>query len=162
MTSIVNGEPVPSTARILLVDADAAVRASFGQALRPLGTVEVAATGADALRLLSMRKFSVVLLDLQLPLIDGFVVLRTLAARSGPNKETPVYAMTTDGSEQIRQRALREHAVYVMTKPVPIATLITLVDSALQKEASAASRAEAADAHAKPPSSAPPPPDSAT
>jgi CheY-like chemotaxis protein len=156
MTSMVHGEPPASMARILLVDGDAAVRVSFSQALRPLGVVDVAATGADALRLLATRKFSVIVLDLQLPLIDGFMVLRTLAARPGPNKDTPVYTMTSDGSEQIRARALEAHAVYVMTKPVPVATLITLVDSALQRAQEASSHAEHAAVTAKPPSVAPP------
>ena len=123
---------VPSTGGILVVDGDPIVRSLFAQALGPFGKVEVASSGLDALRLLAASRFDVVLLDLHVPTVDGFVILRTLATRPGPNGETPVYALTTDLSGQARDRALREHAAFVLTKPVPMATLTTLIGAALR------------------------------
>ena len=73
---------------ILIVDDDPTIRAMFGRALQSLGEVEQAANGADALRLLGSKKYSVVLLDLHMPVIDGFVILHTLATKPGPNRET--------------------------------------------------------------------------
>jgi CheY-like chemotaxis protein len=120
---------------ILVVDDDPTIRAMFARALQSLGEVEQASNGADALRLLGARKFSVVLLDLHMPVIDGFVILHTLATKQGPNRETPVYVVTADGSDQARIRALRRHAVFFLTKPVPIGTLVNLVGSTLKKSA---------------------------
>jgi len=124
-----------SAAGILVVDGDPIVRSVFAQALEPFGKVEVASNGLDALRLLATRKFDVVLLDLRVPVVDGFFILRTLATRPGPNAETPVYALTSDVSEQARARAMEEHAAFVLTKPVPVSTLTTLIGAALGKDA---------------------------
>lgn len=123
---------------ILIVDDDPTIRAMFARALKDLGEVEQASNGADALRLLGAQKFSVVLLDLHMPVIDGFVILHTLASKPGPNRDTPVYVVTADGSDQARIRALRRHAVFFLTKPVPIGTLVNLVDSTLKKSAARA------------------------
>jgi CheY-like chemotaxis protein len=126
---------------ILIVDDDPTIRAMFARALQALGEIEQAGNGADALRLLSAKKFSIVLLDLHMPVIDGFVILHTLATKPGPNRETPIYIVTADVSDQARLRALRQHAVFFLTKPVPIVTLVALVDSTLKKSAQrAASR----------------------
>lgn len=120
---------------ILIVDDDPTIRAMFARALKAQGDVEQAANGADALRLLSAKRFDVVLLDLHMPVVDGFVLLHTLANKPGPNHDTPVYVITADTSEQARVRALRRHAVFMLTKPVPIATLCALVSGTLKKGA---------------------------
>jgi CheY-like chemotaxis protein len=124
----------PLNAGILIVDSDPVVRALFAQALGPFGDVQLATNGLDALRLLSSKKYDVILLDLAVPAIDGFVILQMLSNRPGPNAETPVYALTADVSEQARARALREHAAFVLTKPVPIATLKNLIRAALRRD----------------------------
>jgi CheY-like chemotaxis protein len=128
---------------ILIVDDDPTIRMMFSRALKSLAEVEQAAGGGDALRLLSTKKYGVVLLDLHMPVIDGFVVLHTLSAKPGPNRDTPIFVVTADTSDQARVRALRRHAVFLLTKPVPIATLVALVDSALKKSASRAERGHA-------------------
>jgi CheY-like chemotaxis protein len=154
-------------AGILIVDDDPTIRTMFARALGGLGEIEQAANGGDALRMLATKKYGIVLLDLHMPVMDGFVVLHTLANKPGPNKDTPIYVITADTSDQARIRALRRHAVFLLTKPVPIGTLTALVDSALKKSilrAQAAKDASDAAGHAapardagrEPPSSRPP------
>jgi CheY-like chemotaxis protein len=123
---------------ILIVDDDPTIRAMFARALQSLGDVEQASNGVDALRVLGSKKYGVVLLDLHMPVIDGFVILHTLGTKPGPNRDTPVYVVTADGSDQARVRALRQHAVFFLTKPVPIGTLVALVDATLKKSAARA------------------------
>jgi CheY-like chemotaxis protein len=129
-------------AGILIVDDDPTIRAMFARALKPLGDVETAANGGEALRLLGAKRYGVVLLDLHMPMIDGFVLLHTLSSKGGPNRDTAIFVITADTSEQARLKALRRHAVFLLTKPVPLATLTALVQSALKK---AAARAAAGD-----------------
>lgn len=142
-------------AGILIVDDDPTIRTMFARALAGLADVETASNGGEALRLLGAKKYSLVLLDLHMPVMDGFVVLHTLSSKQGPNKDTPIYVVTADMSEQARIRALRRHAVFFLTKPVPLATLSTLVEASLKK---AAAREQAALAARELPSSPPPPP----
>jgi CheY-like chemotaxis protein len=134
---------------ILVVDDDPTIRVMFARALKALGDVEQAANGAEALRLLGAKRFDVVLLDLHMPVIDGFVLLHTLAGKPGPNRDTPVYVITADTSEQARIRTLRRHAVFLLTKPVPLATLAGLVGSTLKQGAARALTAapELAEGH---------------
>lgn len=123
-------------ADILIVDDDLTIRTMFARALRPLGEIEQASNGAEALRLLGTKKYGVVLLDLHMPVIDGFVILHTLSTKPGPNRDTPIYIITADMSDQARIRALRRHAVFFLTKPVPLVTLVSLVESTLKRSAS--------------------------
>lgn len=123
---------------ILIVDDDSTIRTMFARALKDLGEIEQAANGSDALRLLGSKKYSVVLLDLHMPGIDGFTILQTLSQKPGPNKDTPVYVVTADGSDESRLSALRRHAVFFLSKPIPIGTLVSLVDSTLKKSAARA------------------------
>ncbi len=128
-------------AGILIVDDDPTIRAMFSRALGSLGEIEQAGNGADALRLLGAKKYGIVLLDLHMPVVDGFAILHVLSTKGGPNRDTPIYVVTADVSEQARIRALRRHAVFLLTKPVPIVTLMALVDSALKKSAARAAAA---------------------
>jgi CheY-like chemotaxis protein len=142
---------------ILIVDDDPTIRAMFSRALQSLGEVDQAPGGADALRMLAGHKYDVVLLDLHMPVIDGSVILQTLANRPGPNRETPIYIVTADTSEHARVKTLRNHAVFFLTKPVPIPTLIALVDATLKKAAYRARPASVATARSKTPTRTPPP-----
>ena len=120
---------------ILIVDDDVTIRGMFARAMKTLGDVEQAGNGAEALRMLASKKYSIVLLDLHMPVVDGFVILHTLSTMPGPNRDTPVYVLTADVSEQARVRALQRHAVSFLTKPVPIGTLMALVEATLKKGA---------------------------
>ncbi len=138
-------------AGILIVDDDPTIRAMFSRALKDLGEIQQAANGAEALRHLGARKYDIVLLDLHMPIVDGFVLLHTLANKPGLNRETPIYVITADTSEQARIRALKRRAVYMLTKPVPIATLTALVESALRKAARGSQPPEAGEGDAPEP-----------
>ena len=120
---------------ILIIDDDVTIRGMFARAMKTLGEVDQAANGAEAMRMLASKKFSVVLLDLHMPVVDGFVILHTLSTMPGPNRDTPVYIITADVSEEARVRALQRHAVSFLTKPVAIGTLMALVESTLKKVA---------------------------
>ncbi len=143
---------------ILIIDDDPTIRTMFARALQGKGEIDQAGNGADALRLLGAKKYSVMLLDLHMPVIDGFVILHTLATKPGPNRETPIYVITADISDQARIRALRRHAVFFLTKPVPIATLVALVDSTLKKSAQRAASGSREIVRENPAPPAPPPP----
>jgi DNA-binding response OmpR family regulator len=68
-----------------------------------------------------------------MPVIDGFVLLHTLSSKPGPNRETPIYVITADTSDGARLKALKHRALFMLTKPVPIVTLVGLVSQTLKK-----------------------------
>ena len=73
--------------RILLVDDEAAIQRAVGPLLRSRGyDVDIAGTGADALRIVDEQPPDLVVLDLGLPDIQGTEVCRRIRARV----ETPI------------------------------------------------------------------------
>ncbi|HVY49144.1 MAG TPA: response regulator [Minicystis sp.] len=117
---------------LLLVDDDSAIRTLFARALQGRGDIDQAGGGGEALRLLGAKKYDLVLLDLHMPVIDGWVVLQMLATKPGPNRDTPVFVVTADTSDRARVEALRRKAVFFLTKPVNLATLTSLIEGALK------------------------------
>jgi two-component system, sensor histidine kinase and response regulator len=83
-----------SAVSILLVDDDPAKRFALKTILAPLGeNVIEAASGADALRQLLRQEFAVVLLDVRMPIMDGFDTAQLIRQR--PRSElTPIIFVT--------------------------------------------------------------------
>jgi two-component system response regulator MprA len=79
-------------ARVLVVDDDAAIRRMVSQALAFEGyEVETAADGAEAVAAIARARPALVLLDMRMPVLDGWGVVRELRARS---IDVPIVVMT--------------------------------------------------------------------
>jgi CheY-like chemotaxis protein len=111
--------------RVLVVDDDATVRELLSSVLeRESLTVDLAADGQEALALLSENTYSVVLLDLLMPKVDGFTVLDRLA---GGGKPLPVVLVVTgaDRGALAQLDAQRIHGI--VRKPFDSEELASLV-----------------------------------
>jgi two-component system chemotaxis response regulator CheY len=75
-----------------------------------------AQNGAEALDLLAERQFDLILLDLNMPVMDGFGFLERLAERGEPRP--PIIVITTESGAVDRERAKALGAVAYVTKPV--------------------------------------------
>jgi signal transduction histidine kinase len=86
-----------SPVSILIVDDDSTKRFALKTILAPLGEdVVEASSGADALRQLLRQEFAVVLLDVRMPLMDGFETAQLIRQR--PRSElTPIIFVTALG-----------------------------------------------------------------
>src|SRR6478609_827609 len=91
-----NGRSEP---RILIADDDASIRQLLTTIVRRerLG-VDAAADGEEAIRKLSEHEYSVILLDLMMPHVDGFGVIDYL--REHPQKNKPVVLVITAYADQ--------------------------------------------------------------
>lgn len=102
------------------------------KALESTGRFSVleATTGAAGLELVRSRRPAVVLLDLDLPDIDGIEVARRLQA--DPETETiPIVVITASVMKQEREDALRAGCIAFIEKPFDIARLRAMVDYAI-------------------------------
>jgi CheY-like chemotaxis protein len=114
--------------RILAVDDNAVNLLVLDQVLASFGhQVVKAASGAEALSILAVDRFDLVLMDIQMPEMSGVEALRLLHAADGPNQLTPVVALTADVTSGGRQRYLelgfREHC----SKPIQIPKLMETI-----------------------------------
>ena len=120
-------EPSPgggggTTARVLLVEDDDANRTILGEFLRARGfVVEEAASGTEALERVAASRPDLVVLDIQLPGLDGLQVLAHL--RAGAAAPPPVLALTALAMAGDRERILAAGADAYLAKPAPLAVL---------------------------------------
>ena len=113
--------------RILLVEDDVDIAEALGELLRELGhEVQPAANGALGLAALSLRRFDLVLLDLMMPVMDGYE-FRARQLADPTLAAVPVIIVSADTKARRRLHDLRPAALF--GKPVPIDALISTIDS---------------------------------
>jgi DNA-binding response OmpR family regulator len=117
----------------LTVEDDAAIRRGIVDALRFSGydTLE-AGDARRGLELAARGEFDLLLLDLVLPLGDGFDILREVR-RLRPT--LPVIVLTARGDEQDRVRGLRDGADDYVVKPFSVKELLARVEAVLRRSA---------------------------
>jgi CheY-like chemotaxis protein/signal transduction histidine kinase len=84
--------------RLLLVDDDAAQRKTTRQKLQALGAdIDQAADGQRALEAFARQHYDIVLLDLNMPLLDGYAVARSIRQGELPlNRDVPIVAHSSE------------------------------------------------------------------
>src|SRR4029079_6960583 len=103
---------------ILIVDDAPADLIAYRAALESLDREIVTATsGSDAIRLLGQQQFSLLLIDVWMPGMDGFTTVANL--REQLHMLTPVVFITGDSDPAAMRRAYEFGAVDYLLKPVP-------------------------------------------
>lgn len=125
----VNGLPP----RVLVVDDEADVRRALRAALEGWGyEVDEAASGEEALSRLTTRRYSLLLLDLRMPGMDGVTVMERVRL-SRPN--LPIIILTGYATLESAIAAVRCSAADYLLKPVSIREIARAVRRALQRSA---------------------------
>ncbi|MGB8647199.1 MAG: response regulator transcription factor [Anaerolineae bacterium] len=120
----------PSLGRILVVDDEPNIRAALVRALN-LSHYETseAASGAQALALLTTAHFDLMILDLRMPGMDGTEVMAQ-AHTIAP--QLLILVLTGHATVESAIAAVKSHAVDYMLKPMHINDIVTAVGAALQ------------------------------
>jgi signal transduction histidine kinase/ActR/RegA family two-component response regulator len=80
--------------------------------------VSSALNGATALSLCAEHKFDLIIMDINLPDIEGTEVARQLRQAAGPNQFTPIVALTATATADLRERCLALGMIDFLTKPL--------------------------------------------
>ena len=116
--------------RILLVDDETSIQRAVGPLLRSRGyDVEIAGTGAEALRVVADRAPDLIVLDLGLPDIEGTEVCR----RIRETLKVPIIVLSARGAEADKVNALDLGADDYVTKPFGPEELLARVRVALRR-----------------------------
>lgn len=104
--------------RVLIVEDDP-VNALIGRRfLQRLGyEVEAASDGPTGLEAAEAAPFDAILMDCQLPNLSGYEVTEALRAGTGPNRATPILAVTAHALEDERERCLASGMNGCLVKP---------------------------------------------
>jgi signal transduction histidine kinase len=91
-------------------------------------TVDIASTGEQAVDMASRSKYDVILMDVQMPKMDGFQA--TAAVRSLPDRSgVPIIALTAHAMAGDRQRCLDAGMDDYLAKPLDVRKLVETVES---------------------------------
>lgn len=131
-----DGQPDPKRSSVLVVDDDAHARSTITRILRDAGyAVREASDGTVALRSVADERPDVILLDLVLPGMDGWEIVRRLKAEE-KTADIPVIGVSILSESE--HGAAAGFAGYLV-KPIDPAGMLTMVDTVLTGRGSALS-----------------------
>lgn len=121
------------TKRILVVDDEKNIRTTVKYALEGDGhDVETAVNGEDALQKMKGQEYALVLLDLQMPGLNGIETLQEIAQRA---PETSVAIVTAHGTVENAVEAMKLGAIDFIRKPFTPQEIRGLADDVLARGA---------------------------
>jgi DNA-binding NarL/FixJ family response regulator len=113
--------------RVLIVDDSRQVRQELRTLLPLAGDIEIvgeAADGREAIHLAQALQPEVVLMDLEMPVLDGYEATRQIKAGCPSCR---VVAMTVHGYEEARQKAMQAGVDVFLVKGVSVEALIQAI-----------------------------------
>ncbi|HSJ55899.1 MAG TPA: response regulator transcription factor [Anaerolineae bacterium] len=113
--------------RVLIVDDNAQVRQELRVLLPLAGNVEIvgeAADGAEAIELVRAVRPDAVLLDLEMPVLNGYAAVRSIKVWCPACR---VIALTVHGYEAARQKAMQAGVDLFLVKGVPVETVVQAI-----------------------------------
>ena len=117
-----------NTKRVLIVDDAALVRVYYRQALEQAGyRVDEALNGLEALEKTLLHSFDLLIVDINMPQMDGLTFLRTLRDKEFRLSAIPVLVTSTEAGPQDISSARAAGANYYVVKPIKQETLTELV-----------------------------------
>ncbi len=112
--------PLPRLDILLAEDADLAAEMIMAFLVPKGHTVVRVVNGEEALAALALRRFDVVLMDIQMPVMDGLTATRRIRSGelAGVPRDIPILALTAYGAVRDRERILCSGASGYLAKPV--------------------------------------------
>jgi signal transduction histidine kinase/CheY-like chemotaxis protein len=133
-------EPVPAPAapvsdekqkiagNILLVEDNLVNQKVAAAMLKKMGcTVTVVPNGARALEQIALRKFDLIFMDCQMPIMDGFEATLAIRQMVGEIRDIPIVAMTAHALKEDRQHCLDVGMNDYLSKPVHVDELVAIL-----------------------------------
>jgi DNA-binding response OmpR family regulator len=129
--------------RVLVVDDEPAIRALVAKIVARAGhPVDTARDGAEAIEKIGVTDYSVIVLDLMMPNVDGYGLLRHLKSRGGV--KPAVIVISAGDSAALRQLdASMVHSI--LRKPFDIDVLGDLITAAAEAAEENNARADSGD-----------------
>lgn len=119
--------------RILLVEDNKVNQIVASRFLALLGQeVVIANDGAEAVSIARAERFDLILMDMQMPVMDGIEATRRIIAEGGPSSAVPIVAMTANASDDDRRKCLDAGMRGFESKPVTMERLKKMIAQATE------------------------------
>jgi signal transduction histidine kinase/DNA-binding response OmpR family regulator len=93
--------------------------------------------GEEAVAAAATKDFDVILMDVQMPVMDGLEATRLIRSAEGPARHTPIVAMTANASRNDRERCMSAGMDDFVAKPINVALLVTVLQRLFDPEVDA-------------------------
>lgn len=108
----------------LIVEDDAVCQKVAMALLKKLGwTVETARNGIEGVKMAAENRFDMILMDCQMPEMDGFEATAAIRQAEPPNRHVPILAMTANTGEGDRKRCIASGMDDFLSKPMKLEEL---------------------------------------
>lgn len=127
-----------SRVRLLVVEDNPTIRDLLGLLLQQGGLAfDTACNGKDALQLWSQGPYDLILMDLQMPLMDGFETTRIIRGEEKQHGgHIPIVALTAHANQADREKCLEAGMDEYLAKPFNIQRLFAVIERLLAGKAS--------------------------
>lgn len=117
---------------ILIVDDSETTRSIIKSSIEEIDDIDIfeAPTGFEALRMLPAQSFDLVFIDINMPDINGLELINFIK-NNDKYKKIPIIIVSTESSEEDREKGLALGALAYLTKPFKGEELIDTVKKAL-------------------------------
>ena len=95
-------------------------------------TVTVASTGQEVLTALARQAYDLVLMDVQMPEMDGLEATAIRAQERGTGTHVPIIAMTANAMQDDAEQCLAAGMDAYISKPIRLGDLYKVIDKLLQ------------------------------
>lgn len=120
--------PTKQDLRVLAVDDNIAnlklISAMLSEQVRQ---VDIGADGRQALNLAMSNRYDIIFMDIQMPIMDGIQATQEIRASEGPNKTTPIVAVTAHAIEGEREHLLHQGMNDYLSKPIDESILARII-----------------------------------
>ena len=117
--------------RVLLVEDNKINQQIATRFLERLGQVAtIAADGLQAVNAAAADRYDIILMDMQMPVMDGIQAAREIRQGGGINASTPIVAMTANASDEDRQSCMEAGMNGFELKPITLARLHAVLSTA--------------------------------
>jgi two-component system, cell cycle response regulator DivK len=121
--------------RLLLVEDNEMNRDMLSRRLKRAGfEIDMAVDGAEGVRLAKAHAYDLILMDMSLPVLDGWEATRQIKAEA-TLESIPVIALTAHAMPGDKEKALAAGADDYDTKPVELPRLLSKIEALLQAQA---------------------------
>lgn len=146
-------KPPAARGRVLIAEDSRTNQLVAAAMLRRAGwTVDVVSDGREAVRRAAETDYALILMDVQMPELDGLAASRRIRALAGPRGQVPILAVSGATTEADRRACVEAGMNGFLPKPIDRTTLLDAVEAVL------ADRRTPQPQPSPPPPSVPPPP----
>jgi two-component system, sensor histidine kinase and response regulator len=121
--------PKTKSVRVLVVEDNLVSQKVATRLLEKMGiSVDIAVDGSEALSKSETGRYAVILMDCQMPVMDGFEATQIIRNREGSGARIPIIAMTASAMKGDRERCIEAGMDDYLSKPVKWESVKAMMD----------------------------------